>query len=103
MATANVNIALGRMVATPAALDLLEDHEVSPLALCLKHAQGDWGELDAGDAALQLRELADDTWQRIMSVHRVGESTVWIITDRYQEVEPDRIGPATTILLPSEY
>ncbi len=84
---------LGRVVATPGALRLLEETGEDPLLLLARHQAGDWGELDEQDRrenALSLRH----GW-RLVSRYPVGEGVVWIIT------EADR--SYTTILLPEEY
>ncbi len=40
---------LGRVVATPGALQLLRDAGEDPFGYLSRHASGDWGELDAHD------------------------------------------------------
>ncbi len=83
---------MGRVVATPGALEVLAPEE--PLVLLRRHAAGDWGEVDAHDQRANNRALKDGT--RILSAYTLpGGRKVWIIT------EADR--SATTILLPEEY
>lgn len=86
---------LGRIVATPGALEVLAATDTDPLALLSRHAAGDWGEVppeDARENELSLREGF-----RIVSSYPVGEdgSKIWLIT------EADR--SSTCLLLPSEY
>ncbi len=84
---------LGRVVATPGALKLLEEAGEDPLYYPVRHHSGDWGELDAHDR--RENELSLKHGWRLVSSYPVGDEKVWIIT------EADR--SYTTILLPSEY
>jgi len=85
---------LGRIVATPAALEALEEAGENPAALLNRHISGDWGELDEHDLQENERSLA--TGCRLLSAYTLSNGTkLWIIT------EADR--SATTLLLPSEY
>jgi hypothetical protein len=84
---------LGAVVATPGAVDLLEDQGLVPMSFIHRHAQGDWGNLDAHDVAVNKQALKDDG--RLMSAYETPKGKLWIIT------EADR--SATTLLLPSEY
>ena len=60
----------------------------------MRHAAGDWGEVDAEDWSLNDQAVLDGT--RLLSAYRTlkGEK-LWVIT------EADR--SSTTLLLPSEY
>ena len=84
---------LGRLVATPRALDSATPAEL--LALVRRHAAGDWGELDAEDR--RANETALRIGERLLSAYSVPSSgaRVWLIT------EADR--SATTVLLPEDY
>ena len=86
--------ALGRLVATPGALDALTRAGQSPAEFITRHQRGDWGECDPDDA--KENDLSVRRSYRILSVYRTckGEK-LWIIT------EADR--SLTTLLLPSEY
>ena len=84
---------MGAVVATPAALQFCEQHGVNPLGLLGRHINGDWGDLDAADAAANIRALKHGL--RLFSSYKVGDGKVWIIT------EADR--SSTCILLPNEY
>ena len=84
---------LGRIVATPGALDALAAAGVSGRYLLARHQAGDWGSVPPDDAAENELSLARGF--RIISSYPVGDGRVWIIT------EADRSG--TTLLLPSEY
>ena len=87
--------ALGRVVATPGALEILEETGADALALLRRHARGDWGEVPPEDARENERSVRNG-W-RVLSSYPVGEAgeRVWIIT------EADR--SSTCLLLPEEY
>lgn len=100
--------ALGRTLATPGALELLEKHAIGPACLLVRHQSGDWGDVCTDDAASNVLALADGG--RIFSVYRLLDAatlermteqerrrtpTVWCIT------EVDR--SSTTLLCPNEY
>lgn len=87
-------LALGRVYATPGALEVLGRIGVAPADLLERHAAGDWGDLDAED--WRANEVAVRDGDRVLSLYPVGDGDrVWIIT------EWDR--SATTVLLPQEY
>ena len=85
--------ALGRVVATPGALETVRDHGVNVVALLRRHASGDWGRVSPEDA--HLNDLAVRHGARVLSAYDVPGGRLWVIT------EADR--SATTVLLPSEY
>ncbi len=89
----------GQIVATPGALEALQNAGQQPHEFLLRHLSGDWGDLDQED-----RQLNDDAvidGSRILSVYttRNGER-LWIITEA-----SDDQGRClcTTIHLDSEY
>ena len=82
---------LGRVVATPGALELV-GHE-GCLILLRRHAGGDWGDLDAHDRRENARALK--TGARLFSAYATPAGSCWLIT------EADR--SSTCVLLPSEY
>lgn len=86
--------ALGQVLATPGALELLETHQLTALPFVLRHVSGDWGDICAED-----RQSNADALQcgyRLMSVYVLSKAErLWIIT------EADR--SSTTLLLPEEY
>jgi hypothetical protein len=86
---------LGAVVATPGALEILEEAGIDPSELLARHQGGDWGELDAHDRRANKRAIKYGT--RLLSSYPIGEAgaKVWIIT------EADR--SSTCVLLPSEY
>lgn len=87
--------ALGRTVATPGALELIEKTGTDVVILLGRHVSGDWGALDEQDWQENDRAVREES--RILSVYELGidRSRIWIIT------EWGRI--ATTLLLPGEY
>ena len=86
---------LGRLLATPGALEAAEDAGDDLRPYLSRHAQGDWGVVDDADRRANDRALIDGT--RLLSAYvlRDGQTRIWIIT------EADRA--ATTVLLPEEY
>ena len=94
---------LGQMVATPAALQLLERLEKNALEFIERHVKGDWGDLSDDDVQANEDALVDGS--RILSSYVLdgeGEEAVriWVITEAEDE-SGDRL--ATTVLLPEEY
>ncbi len=85
---------LGRTVATPGALEALEEAEETAVQLLGQHQAGNWGDVPPEDAAEN--ELSVEKGFRVLSAYTLStDIKVWVIT------EADR--SATTILLPSEY
>lgn len=84
---------LGRVVATPDALDRMARLEIDPVDLLLRHQHGDWGTVDAHDKRANNRAVKDGT--RILSQYGEGNTRLWIITEWDRSV--------TTILLPGNY
>lgn len=85
---------LGQVVATPGALDALDEVGIVPFILLHRHIQGDWGDLDIEDK--EANNFAITHGNRILSAYNITDTVkIWIIT------EADR--SSTTLLLPSEY
>ena len=84
---------LGRVVATPKALNTLLTAGQDPAELLDRHRSGDWGEVPPEDAKENWSSVARGS--RILSSYRVGEGRIWIIT------EADR--SSTCFLLPEDY
>jgi hypothetical protein len=92
--SASPRFRLGRILATPAAVEVLAAAKVSIVDLLCRHVRGDFGDLAESDR--QQNELAVAAGQRILSSYVLpGGQTVWLIT------EWDR--SATTFLLPGDY
>lgn len=97
---------LGRIVATPGALELMADYPEAAAGVLDRHASGDWGEVDNHDR--RENELSVREGLRILSVYQLdralaeaaGErpdprARLWILT------EADR--SSTCLLRPEEY
>jgi hypothetical protein len=84
---------LGRVVATPGALNLLGKSGGRPFDYLVRHATGDWGELCTFDR--RQNEIALRDGYRVFSAYETTAGRVWIITEADRSV--------TTILLPEEY
>jgi len=87
------HLPLGRVVATPGALNLLMEAGEDAFDYLARHATGDWGELCAFDHRQNERALREGA--RVLSSYPVGRERVWIITEADRSI--------TTILLPGEY
>lgn len=92
---------LGRITATPAAMDALQLLRFSPLRLLARHVRGDWGDVDGDDAEMNrravilgLRVLSVYTLKRVIDGQPRSEK-VWVITEADRSV--------TTVLLPDDY
>lgn len=89
-----MRLELGRVVATPGALEALERAGEGAIGFLARHQRGDWGSVCPEDAEAN-REAVEHGF-RVLSVYEttLGD-TIWVIT------EADR--SSTCILLPSEY
>ncbi len=91
---------LGQTVATPGALDALRRSGQSAVEFLARHQVGDWGQVPAGDAALNDEAVAHEgdlnRQQRVLSAYhtRLGDR-LWIVTEWDRSV--------STVLVPSEY
>lgn len=85
---------LGRLVATPGALQALAESRQSPSVFLARHSAGDWGLVDEEDRLLNDEALRDGS--RLLSAYETERGVrLWIITESDRSV--------TTILLPDEY
>ena len=86
---------LGTIVATPNALEALQQAGISGMELISRHVHGDWGEMSADDKTAN--DLALQDGSRIFSSYILndGITKIWIIT------ESDR--SSTCLLLPEDY
>jgi hypothetical protein len=87
---------LGQIVATPGALQVMEEHGINASELIRRHASGDWGDLCESDCAENERALRDGS--RLFSAYSDAErgTRLWVITEA-----GDR--SVTTILRPEDY
>lgn len=85
---------LGQVVATPGAIEAMEEAGNTPLDFLMRHVNGDWGDVDAEDS--QANDVALKLGERLLSSYKTDKGVkLWVIT------EADR--SSTCILLPSEY
>ena len=91
--------ALGRTVATPAALEALENSNQSPQEFLIRHLRLEQGDLCDEDHELNKQTIEDGS-RILSSFHTAKNVKLWVIT----EAEDDSgQRAATTILLPEEY
>ena len=84
----------GRIVATPGAMDALNDSPMQAAMLLDRHMRGDWGDICEEDSRANMDALRYGN--RLVSVYATQSGArLWIIT------ESDR--STTTLLLPDEY
>lgn len=90
--TTSVRVALGKIVATPNALNSVPNHEIQN-ALA-RHRCGDWGDVCPEDRASNERALVEGS--RLLSVYHTHDGVkFWIISEWDRSI--------TTILLPEDY
>jgi hypothetical protein len=83
---------LGRIVATPNALDRISSADI--LYAIQWHQAGDWGDVNEHDRVANNQALCEGT--RVVSIYHTKKGIAfWLIT------EADR--SATTVLLPEDY
>ena len=86
--------ALGQVVATPGALDLLDRTATNAHDLLVRHQHGDWGTVPPEDAEANTGSVV--AGNRILSSYFLSPTEkLWIITEWDRSV--------TTLLLPDEY
>jgi hypothetical protein len=97
--TGDPRFSLGQVLATPGALQALEESGQAPACFLDRHARGDWGDVDQRDWQLNDQALQDGS--RILSAYKTPKGTkIWIITEA---ADDDGKRAATTLLLPEEY
>jgi hypothetical protein len=91
---------LSQIVATPAAIEALEEAGQTAQEFLSRHVCGDWGEAIC-DEDKELNDEALKDGSRLLSAYRLKNGTkIWLITEA---VGDDGRREATTILLPEEY
>jgi hypothetical protein len=81
---------LGQITMTPSAISIIARFKVPIGDLLDRHEKGDYGEVSEQDWHENTLALLPESLERIMSVYRVGNTKLWVITD------PDR--KVTTLL-----
>ena len=84
---------LGRTYITPGALEVCQSFPMPPDLLFVRHASGDWREMDQEDQRANREAIEEGS--RVFSAYQVGQHRFFVIT------EADR--STTTILLAEEY
>jgi len=99
--------ALGRLVATPAALAAIRESvkdsehaeelaQAKLMELAGRHCRGDWGDVPADDAKQNDASAKAGVDAMILSSYKLADGTkIWVITDAG--------GATTTVLLPDDY
>lgn len=97
--TGKPKFSLGQIVATPGALEALQESGQTPQLFLARHVRGDWGEVCDEDKGLNDQSLIDGS--RLLSAYTTLKGTkLWIITEA---ADDDGHRLATTILKPEEY
>ena len=93
---------LGHVVATHAALALIQEHGASIQQVLTRHQTGDWRELCEQDRDANWQAVF--TGERVLSAFNIGSADrpakIWIISEGHQPVQMYSV---TTILLPEDY
>ena len=90
---------LGRLAATPGALEAMAASGQTPEFFIAKHLAGDWGEVGTEDWQLNNEAVRDGS--RLLSVYRTLKGVrLYVITEA---ADDNGHRAATTILLPDEY
>ena len=94
------DFSIGKLLATPAALEALQEADVDLIDLVERHICKDWGDLSDDDKRLNDEALHEGS--RILSAYILPKTDVkiWIITEA---ADDDGERAATTALLPEEY
>jgi len=87
---------LGRVVATPAALETFTSLEIR--AALGRHVIGDWGDLEPEDVWTNNESLKNGS--RLLSAYEFRGHKLWIITEAVDDSDRHSV---TTALLPSDY
>jgi hypothetical protein len=96
---AKAKFPLGAIVATPGALEALEESGQTPDFFLEQHQAGNWGIVDSEDLALNDQALLDGI--RLLSAYKTLKGKkLWVITEATGD---DGKRSATTLLLPEEY
>ena len=85
---------LGQVVATPGALEAMDQYAINATDLIQRHQSGDWGNVPPSDAEENMRSV-ENGWRILSSYSLSEEQSIWIITEADRSV--------TTLLLPEEY
>lgn len=84
---------LGRIVATPNALEVIRNHDIDISLLISRHLNCDWSDMSKEDQKANLAAIHND--ERIFGSYVINGQKIWAITEHNREF--------TTILLPEDY
>ena len=90
---------LGRLLASPAALDVLEKAQCHPAELLQRHQCGDWGDVCVADASSNDEALVSGA--RLVSAYKVAGIKLLVVTEAVNEATQRRDSTAT--ILPAEW
>lgn len=90
---------MGRLLATPAAMNVMLEAKCHPAELLQRHQCGDWGDLCMSDQNANMEALV--TGGRLLSVYRVAGVKLYCVTEAVNDATQRR--DCTTTLLPSEW
>ena len=97
--TGNPQFTLGRVVATPGALEVIEASDQSPAEFLSRHLRLDQGDLSGEDHQLNAEAVKDGS--RILSSYKTAKGErIWVITEA---ADDNGVRSASTILCPHEY
>ena len=96
---ATAKFSLGQIVATPGAIEAMDESGQNAAFFLARHASGDWGEVTPEDWQLNDEAMVDGS--RLLSAYRTLKGKkIWIITEA---TDDNGHRAATTILLPEDY
>src|SRR4051812_9783192 len=99
MTNTNPKFELGRIVATPGALEALARAGQPAAEFIARHHRGDWGDLCSEDTAMNDEAVKDGG--RILSAYILKtDETLWIITEA---ADDNGHRNSTCIMLPDDY
>src|SRR4051794_32873661 len=97
--TCHPKLSMGQTVATPGALEAIDQAGHSVIQILARHAACDWGDLNDEDKRLNDEALKDGS--RLLSAFDLKSGVrVWVITEA---ADDSGHRAATTVLLPEEY
>lgn len=89
----------GRLLATPAALQAIQESGQRPSDFLFLHVSGDYGAVSDADKRANDQSILDGS-RILSSYHTLNGTRLWVITEATDD-KGERA--ATTIMLPEEY
>jgi hypothetical protein len=79
LTTGSPRFSLGKVLATPGALEALEQSGQTPADFLDRHGRGDWGDVDQGDWQLNDDALQDGS--RTLSAYKTAKGMkIWVVS-----------------------